>query len=55
MSVYALLNILDVLRKIHKMRDLLIILSLFPNEFNKVNNTGVCILDSINHLTLKLH
>ena len=30
------------------------ILSLFRNEFNKVNNTGVQMLNSIYHTTLKL-
>ena len=30
------------------------ILSLFRNEFNKFNNTGVRMLDSIYHMTLKL-
>ena len=30
------------------------ILSLFPNEFNKFNKTGVLMLDSIYHMTLKL-
>ena len=30
------------------------ILSLFRNEFNKFNNTGAQLLDSIYHMTLKL-
>ena len=30
------------------------ILSHFRNEFNKFNNTGARILDSINHMKLKL-
>ena len=34
------------------MRGLPIILSLFRNEFNKFNNTGAPILDSICHMTL---
>ena len=36
------------------MRGLSSILSLFRNEFNKFNNTGARMLDSINHMTLKL-
>ena len=36
------------------MRGLSIILSLFGNEFNKFNNTGARMLDSIYHMTLKL-
>ena len=30
------------------------ILSLFSNKFNKFNNTGAHMLDSIYHMTLKL-
>ena len=30
------------------------ILSLFPNKFNKFNNTGERLIDSIYHMTLKL-
>ena len=40
MSAYVLMNLLNELRKKDKMRGLLSILSLFCNEFNKVNNTG---------------
>ena len=36
------------------MRGLPSILSPFPNEFNKFNNTGARMLDSIYHMTLKL-
>ena len=36
------------------MRGLSRILSLFHNEFNKFNNTGARIIDSIYHITLKL-
>ena len=39
MRVHVLLNLLNELRKDNKMRGLLIILSLFRNEFNKFNNT----------------
>ena len=31
------------------------IFSVFPNEFNKFNNTGVRMQDSIYHMTLKSH
>ena len=39
------------------MRGLLSILSFFPNEFNKFNDTRAQILDSIYHMTntLKFH
>ena len=36
------------------MRGLPSILSLFSNEFNKYNNTGARMLDSMYHMTLKL-
>ena len=36
------------------MRGLLSILSLFRYEFDKFNKTGERMLDSINHMTLKL-
>ena len=36
------------------MRGLPSILLLFRNEFNKFNNTGARMLDSIYHMTLKL-
>ena len=54
MSAHVLLNILNELRKRDKMRGLPIILSLFGNEFNKFNNTGARMLDSIEHMTLRL-
>ena len=38
-NVHVLLNLLNELRKSDKMRGLLRILSLFRNEFNKLNNT----------------
>ena len=38
-----------------KMRGFLSILSVFPNEFNKFNNTGARMQDSIYHMTLKSH
>ena len=45
--------LLNELRKREKMRGLSSILSLF-HEFNKFNNTGAHMLDSIYHMTLKL-
>ena len=54
MSAHVLLNLSNELRKRDKMQGLLSILSLFRNEFNKFNNTGVRMLDSIFHMTLKL-
>ena len=54
MSVHVLLNLLNELRKSDKMRDLSSILSLFCNEFNKFNNTGARMLDSIYNTTLGL-
>ena len=54
MSAPVLLILLNELRKKDKMRDLPRVLSLFRNEFNKFNNTGARMLDSIYHLTLNL-
>ena len=54
MSAHVLLNLLKELRKSDKMRGLPSILLLFRNEFNKFNNTGAQMLDSIYHMTLKL-
>ena len=53
MSAHVLLNLLNDLGKRYKIRDLPSILSLFRNEFNKFNNTGVRMLDSIYHMTFK--
>ena len=53
MSVHVLLNLLNELGKSDKMRGLPSVLSFFHNEFNKFNNTGAQMLDSIYHLTLK--
>ena len=36
------------------MRDLPSILSIFRNEFNKFNNSGARVLDSMYHMTLRL-
>ena len=54
MSVHVLLNLLNKLRKRDKMRGLPSILSLFRNEFHKLNNTRGQMLDSIK-ITLKSH
>ena len=54
MSAQVLLNLLNKLRKRDKMRGLPSILSLFHNEFKKLNNTGARMLDSIYHMALKL-
>ena len=54
MSAHVLLNLLNELGKRDKMRGLPSILSLFPNEFNKFNNTKARMLDSIYH-TMKSH
>ena len=52
MRAHVLLNLLIELGKGDKMRDLPSILSLFPNEFDKFNNTRALVLVSIYH-TLK--
>ena len=54
-STHVLLNLLNELGKRDKMRGLPGIVSLFRNEFNKFNNTGARMLDSIYHISLKLH
>ena len=54
MTAHVLLNLFKELGKSDKMQDLLSILSLFRNKFNKFNNTGVQMLKSIYHMTLKL-
>ena len=54
MSAHVLLNLLNELGKRDKMRGLPSILSLFCNEFNKFNNTGARMLDSIYQMTIKL-
>ena len=51
MSAHVLLNSLIKLRKNDKMRGLPSILTLFCNEFNKINNTRARMLDSIYHMT----
>ena len=54
MSAHVFLNLFNKVRKRYKMRGLPSILSLFCNKFNKFNNTGARMLDSIYHMTLKL-
>ena len=54
MSAHVLLNLLNEWGKRDKMRGLPSILSLFRNEFNKFNNTGALMLDSIYHMSLRL-
>ena len=51
MSAHLLLNLLNELGKRDKMRGLPSIFSHFRNEFNKFNNTGERMLDSIYHMT----
>ena len=53
MSSHILLNLLNKLRKRDKIRGLPSILSLFRNEFNKLNNMGARMLDPIYHMTIK--
>ena len=53
MSAHVSLNLLNELRNRDKMRGLPSILSLFCTKFDKFNNTGARMLDSIYHLTLK--
>ena len=57
MRANVLLNLSNELGKRDKMRGLPSILSLFRNEFNKFNNIGARMLDSIYHMTntLKSH
>ena len=52
MSAHVLLNLLNELGKIDKIRGLPSILSLFRNEFHKFNNTGARMFDSIYHMAL---
>ena len=47
MSAHVLLNLLNELGKSDKIRGLPSILFLFRNKFNKFNNTGAQMLDSI--------
>ena len=51
MNGHVLLILLNELGKRDKMRGLPSILSVFRNMFNKFNNTGAQMLDSIHHMT----
>ena len=53
MSAHVLFNLLYEFGKRDNMRGLQSILSLFRNEFNKLNNTRARMLDSIYHMTLR--
>ena len=53
-SAHVLLNLLNKLRKADKTRGLSSILSLFLNEFNKLDNTEAQMFESIYHMTLRL-
>ena len=55
MSAHVILNLLNKLGNKIRCEALLSILSVFPNEFNKFNNTGAQMQDSIYHMTLKSH
>ena len=55
MSAHVLLNLLNKLGKKIRCEALPSILSVFPNKFNKFNNTGAPMQDSIYHMTLKSH
>ena len=54
MSAHVLLNLLNELAKRDKMRSLPSTLSLFRNKFNKFNNTGTRMLDSIYDMTIEI-
>ena len=53
MSAHVILNLLNALGKHIRCEALPRILSVFPNEFIKFNNTGARMQDSIYHMTLK--
>ena len=53
MSHHVLLNLLNELGKKIRCEALPSILSVIPIEFNKFNNTGARMQDSIYHMTLK--
>ena len=52
MNAHVLLNLLNELVKSDNIRLLPSTLLLFSNKFNKFNNTGARMLDSIYHLTV---
>ena len=51
MNAHVLLNLLNAFGESDKMHDLPSILSLFRNEFDKFNDTGTRIVDSIYYMT----
>ena len=55
MSAHVLLNLLNELGKKIRCEALPNILSVFPNEFNRFNNTEARMQDSVYHMTLKSH
>ena len=55
MSAHVLLNLLNKLGKKIRYEALLSILSVFHNKFDKFNNIGARMQDSIYQLTLKSH
>ena len=55
MSVHVLLNLLNQVGKTVRCEALPSIVSVFPIKFNKFNNTGARMQDSIYHMTLKSH
>ena len=54
MSAHVLLNLLNELRKSHRMRGLPTILSFFRNEFIIFNDTGAQMFYSFYHVTLNI-
>ena len=55
MSAHVLFNLLDELGGKDRCEAVWSILSVFPNEFNKFNNTEAQMQDSVYHMTLKSH
>ena len=55
MSAHVLFNSLNELGKKIRCEALPSILPVFPNEFNKLNNTGARMQDYIYHMPLKSH
>ena len=55
MSVHVLLNLFNELGEKIRCEALPSIWSVFPNEFNKFNNTGARMQYSIYHMALKSH
>ena len=54
-SAHVLLNLINELWKKIRCEALPSILSVFSSEFNKFNNIGARMQDSIYHMTIKLH